>query len=1125
MPVKLTSTHYRIVGITVLVAAVSLGIAIKYFSRAFPEASIDFRVSRTDSESIAASFLAARHLDGRGYRHAAAFDYDDDSKLYLERTLGLERMNQLTSGPIHLWRWSHRWFKPQQIEEFRVDVTPQGTVAAFAREIAETAPGASLDQTQARLVAETFLRDAMQRNLDDLEFMEASSQKRPARVDHTFTWKQKSVDLGDGSLRVEVEVSGDQVGGYREYVKVPEQWQRDYEKLRSRNVSADLVDEAFWVLLSVAMLGFLILRLRDRDVPLRTAAGFGTVAIVLYFLSQVNTFSLAQFDYRTTDSYTSFVASYFTGSLLKALGLGALIFLVVAAAEPMYREGFPGQMSLRRYLSWNGLRTRSFFVANIVGIGLTFFFFAYQAVFYVVANKLGAWAPSDINFSNDLNTRIPWVGVLFTGFIPAVTEEMQFRAFAIPFLKKILGSWPLAIVLAAFNWGFLHSLYPNQPFFIRGLEVGAGGIIMGLVMMRFGIVATLIWHYSVDALYTAFILLRSSNHYLMVSGGATAGIMLVPLLLGLVAYWRTGTFTEEESLTNAQEGMVREQRSAPPPEQEAPLAYRPLSRKRFMMAAAITGACVLVALIPAYEFGDGIKVRTTRPDALRAADQYLAQRAVEPGTFHRVAWLDENVDPSVLRYLLERRSLKESDQIYRQATAPLLWEVRYFRPLQKEEYLVFVDAQTGKVFDYQHEVDEDSPGASLASEDARKLAEQAIEERGYTPTDFKLVDSTSNKRKEREDYKFTWKANAGDRRNVGGAEYRLDVDIAGSQVVGFRRFFKLPEDWERAHNATRLPNVVLSVLGYLLLAGLVCGVLIVFVQQVRSHQIPWRPAAWVGVAVFVLMALSQLNGLLPAMDRVYPTSIPLSAYHLMVVIELIIAPLLAGMLAWLLVGLAASLYPDAWRILRASARRIWSLDATMAVAITIAVAAAIHQVNAVLTVRLHAYAPVSLELVPGGLDSLGPGAGAWLGALLVGILLPAVASVLIWIVRQGWRMRSWWLWAGALLVIVRMGPSGAHSLPQFATGSAMSALPALAILALVAFIYRDNVAAYVGAVFAVEVTDPLVALISQPVAFYRWQGVLLAVLSAAFLWWLLAPGGKPPVRAAAADDEELPIAD
>ena len=55
-------------------------------------------------------------------------------------------------------------------------------------------------------------------------------------------------------------------------------------------------------------------------------------------------------------------------------------------------------------------------------------------------------------------------------------------------------------------------------------------------MLRFGIMATLIWHYSVDALYTAFLLLRSPNHYLMVSGGVAAGIMLIPLIVALAAY-------------------------------------------------------------------------------------------------------------------------------------------------------------------------------------------------------------------------------------------------------------------------------------------------------------------------------------------------------------------------------------------------------------------------------------------------------------------------------------------------------------------------------------------------------------------------------------------------------------
>ena len=77
------------------------------------------------------------------------------------------------------------------------------------------------------------------------------------------------------------------------------------------------------------------------------------------------------------------MSGYLVNNLLAALALGAFIFLLIASTEPLYRESYPRVVSIRRYFSWHGLRTRSFFIANVVGIALTFFFFAYQTVFNV----------------------------------------------------------------------------------------------------------------------------------------------------------------------------------------------------------------------------------------------------------------------------------------------------------------------------------------------------------------------------------------------------------------------------------------------------------------------------------------------------------------------------------------------------------------------------------------------------------------------------------------------------------------------------------------------------------------------------------------------------------------------
>ena len=1105
MPVKLTSKQYKVIAAAVLIAAGCLAISLKYFSRAFPEATIQFRVNAQESGGIANRFLAARGWNLPGYRHAAIFDYDDDAKLYLERTQGLKQMNRLTSGPIHLWRWRHRWFRPLQKEEFRVDVTPAGQVVGFEHEITETAPGANLSEDQARSIAEGFLQNVMQRSLSNLSFVEASSDKRPHRTDHTFTWKEKDVDLGQGSLRVEVDVAGDQVNGYGEYVKIPEQWQRGYEKLRSRNDSTQVVDEVFWVLLSVAMLVILFRRIRDRDIPVRLCTGFGAVAAVLAFLGHLNTFRLTEFSYSTTDSFSSFITSYFFQGLASAVGIGVLIFLVVAASEPVYRESFPNFVSLRRALSWNGLRTRSFLIANIVGICLTFFFFAYQTEFYLAANKLGAWAPVDLPFSNELNTRLPWIAVLFTGFFPAVTEEMQFRAFAIPFLRKISRSWSVALVLAAFNWGFLHSAYPNQPFFIRGVEVGVGGIITGLIMLRFGILATLMWHYSVDALYTAFLLLRSPNHYLMISGGLSAGIMLIPLVVALAAYWRTGTFKDETDVTNAREGVSRAETAVAEPAAEPSLQYRVLTPARVRLAILLAIIGFAVSIIHVYHFGSGLNIHETKSQAVQQSDTYLQNIHVNPAGYKQVAWFDENVDPLTVRYLLEHEPVQKTDQIYRQSTQMLLWEVRYFRPLQKEEFRVFVDAENGKVFGVEHLLDESAPGASLSSDQAKSLAAKAVEEHGYKLDGFFLQDQQALKRKARMDYSLVWQAKPGDPRNVGGAFYRLDVEIAGDQVVSFSRYFKLPEAWIRHHESSGLPNSILLGLTILFGAGVSGGVVWLLVRQVKQACILWGRALMVGLISTAIVFVSELNQL-STLNRGYNTSISYANFHLQTVVALVVLPLVAGLFIWLLVGLAASLYPDSWQLFSRNSRRLWRRDAALVIVLAAGVSEGTAKLLAWFTSRFHAYAPVGIGLAPSQVDASYPALGAFLHALLYGIASAAGAALAIYGVFFLWRRARWLLGVGIGLLLMTLGPSGAHSVREFAAGWGLRFLPMIAAIILVAFFFRDNVAAYGGAAVVSGCGSSIIALLRVPIPFYRWNGAVLAVLLAIFLWWLLAPG-------------------
>src|SRR5262249_11713686 len=216
--------------------------------------SIDFAVSRMQAQVLAEQFLRLQGHSAAGYRQASRFSFDDQAKTFLERELGLEKAHQIMGRRVRLWRWSYRWFRPLQKEEFRVDVTPSGQIAGFQHLLAETDPGARLSSEEARSVAERFLREKMGHNPARLEFPGSSSVARPARTDQVFTWKDRDLEIHDATYRLEVTVAGGQIGGFREYLKIPESWTRDYERLRSRNEGAQTVDTAALVLLVVGAL-------------------------------------------------------------------------------------------------------------------------------------------------------------------------------------------------------------------------------------------------------------------------------------------------------------------------------------------------------------------------------------------------------------------------------------------------------------------------------------------------------------------------------------------------------------------------------------------------------------------------------------------------------------------------------------------------------------------------------------------------------------------------------------------------------------------------------------------------------------------------------------------------------
>jgi membrane protease YdiL (CAAX protease family) len=1109
MKERLGGSDYRFIAICLALLGATVWFSAGNFYKAFPEASIDFKVNRDGARELAGKFLISQGYRLADYRDAAEFDYDDEAKTFLERVIGLEQANRLMGTRVRLWRWRYRWFRPLQKEDFRAEITPRGELAGFEHELAEDAARPDVTSDQARALAETFLRAQMGRDPGGLDFVEEADVARPHRMDRTFTWKERGFEVHEATYRMSVTLLGNEVGNYREFLKVPEQWKRDYQRLRSKNEVTQKVDTYAMGLLMCALLVVIVLRVRRDDVRWRWASRVGLAGIVLGAMAQINEFPLHEFNYATTDSYSSFVFRLWLNAVLAGLGSGGFLFVLAAGAEPMYREYMSGKMSLGALMSVRGLRTKRFFLGTILGITLTGIFIAYQTGFYIVAFRNGAWSPADVPYTDLLNTKFPWAFVLFGGFFPAVFEEFAFRMFAIPFLRKATRSLAVAVVVAGFLWGFGHSSYPQQPFYIRGMEVGIGGVALGIIMLRFGILPTLVWHYSVDAMYSALLLMRSESLYYKLSGAAAAGIMVLPVMVALVAYWKGGGFESEEGLRNKDENPeFTSQESEEHPEVHA--GTEPHVPYQTMGMAARVAAVVLLAIglaslaIPVTQFGAKPRYKIGADQARSAAAGFLLGHGVDPGGFQRVTYPEVHwgrEDWTAAKYFLERRTLPETASLFEVNRPVQHWLTRYFRPLDEEELQVSVHPESARALGFSHKIPEDRVGADLPIEQARSIAERFAASHGWNVAGMDLKESASEKKKARRDSDFEWEARAGDPRNVDETKFRVAVDVSGDNVTGARVFWKTPEAFDRSRESSNALSIAVAVTHIVVGAGLLVYALWLLILGTREGVVRWSAALKIAAPGVVLYPVGRLL-LLGLRLKDYNTAKPYETFQVETFLDIVTGMLGTALLLVVAAALIATFYPRAIEELRRVNRRTMGLDAALAAMAAAGIGLLGRHLAAALTSHFHAQALIDVD-APEILSSAAPALGAVTEAVSSLIMGGAALGLIAMLIYQA--KQRWMVVAGAMVALVALVSGNAHTAGEFALEYGLAVSMAAAAIAFCWFFGRRNYLAYALVLWLASLATPMAELMATGNASMQAQAWAIVLVMVVSLVWAAGP--------------------
>ncbi|HUV12338.1 MAG TPA: hypothetical protein VMY18_01780 [Acidobacteriota bacterium] len=810
----------------ILFVAVSLAcvaFTFRYFSQGFPIVTLDLRMDRETALNFAET-LAEEHSWGpEEFSQAASFGLDYRTQVFVELEAGgTAAFGEMLKGDLYApYTWCVRHFKQGETTETSLWFTPAGQPYGFFETLPEDQPGASLSSEDALAIAEAEAGEKWNLQLAEFDLVEPKQEVRPGgRVDHTFVYERRNVNLGEGRYRLRLTVAGDRLTGLQHFVKIPEAFSRRNQEMRSAN---DTI--AFGA--TIAMLGLyvfggcivgLFFLLRQHWVIWRQPVFWAFLIAFLQFLVGVNHLPLAWMGYDTAISSESFLFQQIAWNLFASLGLGALLALSFMAAEGLSRKAFPQHIQLWKLWTGEVAGTKSVLGRTAAGYLLVALFFAYEVVLYFFSTStLGWWSPSDALFHPDaLATYFPWLDSIANSAQAGFWEECLFRAVPIAG-AAVLGqrfgkrkAWIVgALVLQAVIFGAAHANYPAQPAYARLVELIIPSLAFGLLYLFFGLLPAIVLHFAFDVVWFALPLFVSKAPGVWVDQILVIGLALIPLWVVLAARLRAGRWrTVEDRILNRSwkrpERALDEEVPSIPIEAVEPVSG-PTPLVRWLVLAG--GLIGFIVWIFASKFSADVPPLTvTRAEVESSARALLEEKGLKLESPWRLLSLVEAPLNENDRFVWREGGPEAYRTLMGTYLGPPIWKARFARfegdvAERAEEYEVWFDG-SGTAIRTVHTLPEARPGATLGEEEARELAESTIRDQfGLDPAELTFVASEPSKLTARQDWSFTFSNPEAYPLSLG--EARISVQIAGSEVVDAYRFVYVPEEWEREERNKR----------------------------------------------------------------------------------------------------------------------------------------------------------------------------------------------------------------------------------------------------------------------------------------------------------------------------------
>ena len=807
-------------------------ISLKLFPLANPIVDIHITMDRSQALSRADSMVQLIDIDLGKFNKTAMFRGDQQVQNFVELELGgvSAFRNLLENKYYYPYFWEVRYFREDDPHELLVRFTPDGKPYGFLEKLSEQQPGPSITSDSAYKLAVQQAQQHWATSFDNYNLVEKSSELLPGgRVDHSFVFENRKVELGAGRIRLRLTISGDHLSEITHWIKIPETFTRKYQQMRSANQTISGLSTLAMVLILLLMgvLGGLIYLFRKKYLAWKMPLLWGYFISFLLVLLRLNQFPLLWMSYDTSIPISGFLIRQITTGLINFMVMGLAFSLVIAVAESLTRIAFPSHLQFWKLWKPKLASSSEVIGRTLGGYFLVASFILYDILLYFVTTKyLGWWSPSSpLVDPNILSTYFPWLNSLAISLQAGFFEECLFRAIPLAgaaIIGKRLGKPKLwigaVLVIQAFIFGAAHANYPQQPAYARVVELLIPSLAFGLLYLRFGLLPVILMHFFVDVVYISVPVMISSSPWSWINKLILLTFAFLPIWI--VLYFRIinrkGYSPEQIDYNKYWKAKTKLKQTLT---DQPYIQAHQFSKTRMIIFLLISVIC-LILWWNFNNFKNYISFMDTHP---QKANELAVNILNQYGLDHDQQWkILQKIEMSVDQddeFIWQEGGPEVYQQYIGNYLTPAHWSIRFAKfkgdlAARAEEFQVFISHHSA-VYRYRYLLPESASGGKLDVNEARELATGVIfENYSLNPENLEEISAVPTELPNRLDWSFTFQ----DLHNypLDQGAPRIKVEISGEQITDCYRFIHVPEQWirdQKAHqNIIQLIKTISTVL-------------------------------------------------------------------------------------------------------------------------------------------------------------------------------------------------------------------------------------------------------------------------------------------------------------------------